>query len=319
MRLVWTTWTQAGLRQAPRCGWRRRPAPARRPQRAGRLPGGPVLPRGEDDDGAGEHAARRIRRGGPARRVADEHEREHEVDADPGRDAAHVAVHLDRDDQQRAHQPEDRTRSAQGQADGVREPHDGGAAGQPGEEVDRQVAEPADRQLELRAEHPQHQHVEADVPDRDVGERRGEQLPVVALRDRGHRVDEATDRRRRSERELLDQLAGAPPGRQDRDPDGDVDRDQHLRGERRVARASAAVRRPAGTGRARTLLHALRALEADRRRPHAVGADRPVAALAADVRLALRVPVADRRLLRGLVRRRLGWSAVSACRSPRTR
>ncbi len=47
------------------------------------------------------------------------------------------------------------------------------------------------------------------------------------------------------------------------------------------------------------LLDALGALEADRGRVHAVGADRPAALLAADVALPVTVPVADRDTLGG--------------------
>ena len=56
-----------------------------------------------------------------------------------------------------------------------------------------------------------------------------------------------------------------------------------------------AVRRARLAGGPRALLHALGALEADRGRAHAVRADRPVAALAADVGLPVGVPVAGRR------------------------
>ena len=66
------------------------------------------------------------------------------------------------------------------------------------------------------------------------------------------------------------------------------------RGERRVGRPQPAVRRPAGPRGLRALLHTLRALEPDRGRAHAVRADDPVAALAADVRLAVGVPVTGR-------------------------
>ena len=118
--------------------------------------------------------------------AADEHEGDDEVDPDPGQDAAHVTADLDGDDQQRAHQAEDRARGAVGAAELRPGPVDQRRAGQAGEEVQRQEAGPADRQLELRAEHPQRQHVEADVPDLDVGEHRGDQLPVGAVRDAGH-------------------------------------------------------------------------------------------------------------------------------------
>ncbi len=78
------------------------------------------------------------------------------------------------------------------------------------------------------------------------------------------------------------------------EPDRDVERDQHPGGDRGVGGPQPAVRRPAGPGRLRTLLDAVGALEADRGRPHAVGADHLAAPLAADVGLAVGVPVAGR-------------------------
>ena len=70
--------------------------------------------------------------------------------------------------------------------------------------------------------------------------------------------------------------------------DDDVDRDQHQgRRKRRAARC-----RPGWVAdHAGALVHALRAAHADRRRGHAVGADRPPAGGAGDRRLAIRMPV----------------------------
>ena len=64
-------------------------------------------------------------------------------------------------------------------------PVDERRAGERREQVEGQEAGPADGQLELRAEHPQGEHVEADVPDLDVRERAGHQLPVRAVADAG--------------------------------------------------------------------------------------------------------------------------------------
>src|SRR4051794_1532458 len=88
-----------------------------------------------------------------------DHHGEHEVDADPGRDASDVAMDLDRDDQQGAHQTEDRSGGTEGGGVLPGEPQHGGAAREPGEQVDGQEAQPSHGQLELGAEHPERQHV----------------------------------------------------------------------------------------------------------------------------------------------------------------
>src|SRR5215475_3816497 len=86
-----------------------------------------------------------------------------------------------------------------------------------------------------------------------------------------------------------DVLRGHYRGDEDHDvSDDQADRDVALR-----AGARRAESRTNGTLRTSSLGHALRALMADRRGPHAVGADRSVTSRAPDIGLPRRMPVAN--------------------------
>ncbi len=169
------------------------------------------------------------------------------------------------------------------------EPQHDGRPGQHREEVEREEPDPAERQLELRPDDPQREHVEADVEDRDVREPGGHDLPVravdeprqplTALRPAegfGHAVAVGTDPAQpvRAQAEQVDEPAAGAAGDQDGDPDRDVDRDQHARGGRGVGGAQPAERGAPAAGGLLALGDAARALEAHRRVPHAVRTDR---------------------------------------------
>src|SRR3546814_3686096 len=79
------------------------------------------------------------------------------------------------------------------------------------------------------------------------------------------------------QRESQHPVALGATGGGDQQPDRHVDADQHPRGERRIGRTGAAVRRLVLLGLLRSLVHARRALEADRGGHHAVGADGAIA------------------------------------------
>ena len=110
-------------------------------------------------------------------------ERDEHVQAQPDQQGADVAADLLRHHQQRADQPEDRAGRTQRGRVLVGQPVDQRGAGQQGDEVEREEPGPAEHRLELRPEEPQRQHVEADVPELDVREAAGHQLPVGALAD----------------------------------------------------------------------------------------------------------------------------------------
>ena len=118
-------------------------------------------------------------------------------------------------------------------------------------------------------------------------EDRGDQPPPTALVNPG--VAEAPSRLAlRKHDRLVDDLLAAEPRQREHD---DVDRDQH-HGDPAGDCGTNPPPRVRGWRWSGSLGHALGALEADRRRPHAVRADRPVAALAPDVGLPVGVPVA---------------------------
>ena len=94
-----------------------------------------------------------------------------------------------------------------------------------------------------------------------------------------------------------------------------MSRDEHLAHPAGVVGHLAAEDGAGGPDLLVARLHALRALEADRRRDHAVRADPPLAPDAPDVGLAVRVAVAGR----GLGRRRVGRRALRGLRGHRVR
>ena len=86
------------------------------------------------------------------------------------------------DDQERAEDPEDRARCADGDRgrSGHQRPR---SARKPGDDVEREIAKMSDVALDRHAEPADREHVQADVKDVCVEERGGQQAPPVALRD----------------------------------------------------------------------------------------------------------------------------------------
>ena len=171
-------------------------------------------------------------------------------------------------------------------------------AGDPAGEVQREEPGVAEEALQHRTEDPQRVHVEQDVQELGVQEDRGEQPPPTALVDAG--VAEAGRCQRPGPAlgehdRLVDDLDTAEPRQHE---DDDVDGDQRHRDPAGGLRDEPASDRAWLALRAGALGNAVGAVETHRRRPHAVGTDRPATALAPDPGLPVGVPVAARRRLR---------------------
>ncbi|CAA9346600.1 MAG: hypothetical protein AVDCRST_MAG24-1553 [uncultured Nocardioidaceae bacterium] len=224
---------------------------------------------------------------------------DHRVDGQQAQQPLDVGTVLDRHDQQRTHEPEDGPRCTDRRLVDRRQPVDREAPGQPREQVQREEPHPSEKPLELRSEDVEREHVEPDVPELHMGEERGHELPERPVGDAGEQRTTAADpvglaQPRRGQPELAQQVAAPTPGEEQEDEDHDVDPDEDLRHQCVTDRAPA-VRRAGLAHRLGALPDALRTLEPDGRLPHAVGADRPLAPLAADVGLAVGVAVAPRR------------------------
>ena len=219
-------------------------------------------------------------------------EADHHVDAEQHQHLGDVVAQPASGDDEGAHQAEDRAAGADGDRADVGEHVRRHPAAERREHVQRQVAAMAEDPLERRPDREQHVHVERDVQEGAVQERRGDQPPPLA-------ADGDADG------------PHAPVAGDGVDADGELQQEDHhvhpdegVRDQRLGDGRAAGDRRDPRPGRRRAR-HAVRALEADRCGHHALRADRPVAARAADARRPVRVPVAAgqrHRLRRGGVR-----------------
>ena len=183
---------------------------------------------------------------------------------------------------------------------------------EPGDQVEREEAGLAQQHLDGRADDEQGDHVEEDVQEVGV-QPHGREGPVVLVLAGARPPATWRSGRRRS--------ASLPKPLEEEHHH--VDRDDDEDDRRGIGRADHAGPARAGVGEGRDLARALgalggarRALPADGRRHHAVGADGAVAVGAEHRRRPVRVAVAGRR------RRRLGLGAahrMPASSSDRTR
>jgi hypothetical protein len=213
-------------------------------------------------------------------------DREDDVDDDDRQRASPEDVHaLPLEYERGSEDPEDRARGADRRGIRRREQRPGRSS-KARDDVDEQEARTAQEHLDRCAEPPQREHVEDQVEDVRVQERRGDQSPPVPV---GHE--------RAEEQPLREDL---PTGVVDPRAlyDGDdvnehVDRDQHLGhvgiSHGRSDRARGRARHLRGLGAIRRVL---RAAQADRRGGHAFGADRTSAFRAGKARLAVRMAIA---------------------------
>jgi len=221
-------------------------------------------------------------------------EREREVEDDERHRLPREGARRDvLEDEQRAHDPEDRARGADRHGERPREQQRTRRAREPGDEVHEQEAPGAEGLLHDRAEPVEGQHVERDVQDPRVEEHRGDEaVPVAVQVDR--RPDQGTvledlPARGVEARALVDgDEVDEHVDRHERDGRGRVETGD------RALRLSNGARLGGGHAGSVARLHGgvLRALDPDRREVHALLADRAPALRARDERLAVGVPIA---------------------------
>ncbi len=221
---------------------------------------------------------------------------QHQRDAEAGLHRVDAA-RAHREDR-RAHRPEDRARGADRDRVGRQQQRTERAADQR-HEVDDPEAQLADRGLHQRAEEVQEVHVEGEVQQPGVQEAGADDPPPFAVGDeRAEQRAVLVDGPRRPE---------APAARGGREGEH-VDRHQDVGQLRRAGQRR-------GGAHLRLLARALRTAHPDRRRGHAVRADRPPAGRARDACLAIGMAVAGRRR----VARLLGHHVDASSRRRRRR
>jgi hypothetical protein len=227
-------------------------------------------------------------------------EREREVD-DEQRDRAaaeHVGL-LALEHDGGAEDPEDRAGGPDGDRVGARDQRSGGA-GDPRDDVEQDVPERPEPVLEGPADPPDGEHVHREVDRAVVQERGREQAVPLALGepdDGAARVDPLDEEGAVLEDPAAVRIHRRAAGELEQ-VDADVDPDQRLRDEARVARR-ALLDALDDAARALRLARVLGAADPDRREAHAVGADPAAALRARDARLAVGVAVAPHRLGHG--------------------
>ena len=223
-----------------------------------------------------------------ADRDAGQYEAQGEVDHDqPHRAAAEHVGTLALENESGTKNPEDRAGGANGDRVG-RKNECTRRTGEARDEIDEQEPRAAEVLLDRRADPVEEEHVEAEVDGTVVQERGRDQPPPVAVCNQ-----------RAEQRSLLEDLAADPVDVSSRceleQEDPDVDPNQRPCHEPNAAGArepANSARHPRDTLR---LPRVLGAALADRRRRHALGADRSATFGARDVRLSVGVPVAPHR------------------------